>query len=154
MYTLLVIVHQYVCIMHLSIMRSWRTYYLICQADLFETSWIQDNISTYIDEIVLLTGLALQCRHNEHDSVSNHRRLDCLFNRLFRRRSKKTAKLCVTGVCEGNLPVSAQVDSDSELFPFDNVITAWVNVKSHDNSHRKIAIYLVASLSLGWMRQT
>ena len=33
------------------------------------------------------TGEALQWRHNERDSVSNHRRLNCLLNRLFRYRS-------------------------------------------------------------------
>ena len=38
----------------------------------------------------------LQWRHNGHDGVSNHRRLDCLLNRLFRRRSKKTSKLRVS----------------------------------------------------------
>ena len=31
----------------------------------------------------------LQWRHNMRDGVSNHRRLGCLLNRLFRRRSKK-----------------------------------------------------------------
>ena len=31
---------------------------------------------------------SLQGRHNERDDVSNHRRLDCLPNRFFRRRSK------------------------------------------------------------------
>ena len=32
---------------------------------------------------------SLQWRHNEHDDVSNHRRLDGLLSRLFRRRPKK-----------------------------------------------------------------
>ena len=50
--------------------------------------------------------LALQRRHNESDGVSNHRRHDCLLNRLFRRRSKKTSQLWVTGLCERNLPVT------------------------------------------------
>ena len=36
--------------------------------------------------------LQLRWRHNECDDISNHRRLDCLLNRLFRRRSKKTLK--------------------------------------------------------------
>ena len=36
--------------------------------------------------------MALQWRHNERDDVSNHRRLDCLLNRFFRRKSKKTSK--------------------------------------------------------------
>ena len=42
-----------------------------------------------------------QWRHSERDGVTNHRRLDCLLKRYFRRRSKKTSKLCVTGLCEG-----------------------------------------------------
>ena len=37
-------------------------------------------------------------RHNEHDDVSNHQPHDCLLNRLFRHRSKKTSKLRVTGL--------------------------------------------------------
>ena len=43
---------------------------------------------------------SLQWRQNEHDSISNHQSPDCLLNRLFRCRSKKTSKLCVTGLCE------------------------------------------------------
>ena len=46
----------------------------------------------------------LRWRHNGHDSVSNHQPHHCLFNRLFRRRSKKTSKLRVTGLCVGNSP--------------------------------------------------
>ena len=52
--------------------------------------------------------LALQWRHNEHDDVTNHRRLHCLPNRLFRRRLKKTPKLRVNGLCEGNWPVTGE----------------------------------------------
>ena len=46
----------------------------------------------------------LRWRHNGRDSVSNHQPLDCLLNRLFRRRSKKTSKLRVTGLCAWNSP--------------------------------------------------
>ena len=49
----------------------------------------------------------LQWRHNECDGVSNHQRLDCLLNRLFRPRSKKTSKLRVTSLCARNSPVNA-----------------------------------------------
>ena len=45
--------------------------------------------------------LSLQWRHNGHDRVSNHQPHDCLLNRLFRRRSKKTSKLRVTGFVRG-----------------------------------------------------
>ena len=47
----------------------------------------------------------LQWRHIEHDGVLNHQPHHCLLNRLFRRRSKKTSELRVTGLCAslGNL---------------------------------------------------
>ena len=43
-----------------------------------------------------------QWRYNEHDGISNHRHLNCLLNRMFRRRLKKASKLSVTGLCERN----------------------------------------------------
>ena len=49
--------------------------------------------------------LALPWRHYECDGISNHKPCDCLFSHLFRRRSKKISKLCVTGLCAGNSPV-------------------------------------------------
>ena len=48
----------------------------------------------------------LRWRHNEHEGVSNHRRFDCLLNPMFRSRSRRTSKLHVTGLREGNLPVT------------------------------------------------
>ena len=69
---------------------------------------------------------ALQWRHNGHDSVANHQPDDCLLNCLFRRRSKKTSKLRVTGLCVGNSP--GPVNSPHKwpvtrkMFPFDDVI--------------------------------
>ena len=50
----------------------------------------------------------LQWRHNEHNGVSNRQPRDCLLNRLFRRRSKKTSKLRVTGLCAENTPVTGE----------------------------------------------
>ena len=46
----------------------------------------------------------LQWRHNGHDGVSSHQPHDFLLNRPYRRRSKKTSKLRVTGLCVGNSP--------------------------------------------------
>ena len=66
----------------------------------------------------LFTPMTLQWRHNERDSVSNHQPNDCLLNRLFGRRSKKTSKPRVTGLCVGNPPVTgefpAQMASNAE----------------------------------------
>ena len=42
--------------------------------------------------------------HNDHDGVSSHQPHGCLLNRSFRRRSKKTSKLRVIGLCVGNSP--------------------------------------------------
>ena len=50
----------------------------------------------------------LQWRQNERDVVPNHQPYDCLLNRLFRPRSKKTSKLRVTGLCEGNSPLTGE----------------------------------------------
>ena len=52
--------------------------------------------------------ITLQWRHNERVGVSNHQHRDCLINRLFKRRSKKTPKLCVTGLWGGNSPVTGE----------------------------------------------
>ena len=55
-----------------------------------------------------ISWITLQWRHNGRDSLSNHQTHDCLFNRLFRRWSKKASKLRVAGICEGNSPVTGE----------------------------------------------
>ena len=72
---------------------------------------------------------SLHWRHNDNDGVSNHQPHHCLLNRLFRRRSQKTSKLRVTGLCAGNSP--GPVNSPHKgpvtrkMFPFDDVIMLW-----------------------------
>ena len=60
----------------------------------------------------------LRWRHNGRDSVCNHQPQDGILNRLFRRRSKKTSKRRVTGLCVGNSPGTgefpAQMASNAE----------------------------------------
>ena len=81
------------------------------------------SISTFMsDETRALQWIpksALQWLRNERDGVSNHQPHHCLLNRLFRRRSKKTTKLHVTGLCVGNSPVidefPAQRASNAEI---------------------------------------
>ena len=76
--------------------------------------------------------ISLRWRHNGCDSVSNHQPHYCLLNRLFRRRSKETSKLRVTGLCAGNSPgtgeFSAQMASNAE-----NVSIWW---RHHVVAHR------------------
>ena len=94
---------------------------------------------------------SLHWRHNERDRVSNHQPHDCLFNRLFGHRSKKTSKLPVTDLCEGNSPVtgefSAQRVSNAEMFPFDDVIM-WCKFWEGQKSCLFIASWFVWKISL------
>ena len=76
--------------------------------------------------------LALQWRHNENHGVSNHRRFDCLLNRVFWCRSKRP-KIRATGLCEGNSSITGepvnfptQRASNQKMFPFDDAIMSWV----------------------------
>ena len=69
-------------------------------------------------QLVVAVTWTLKWCHNGNDSVSNHQPHDCLLNHLFSRRSKKTSKLRVTGLCAGNSPVTgefpAQMASNAE----------------------------------------
>ena len=82
---------------------------------------------------------SLQWRHNGRDGVSNHQPHDCSLNCLFRRRSKKTSKFRVTGLCAENSPVTGEFPAHRavtrKMFPFDDVImmkgvdtSAWIAV--------------------------
>ena len=77
--------------------------------------------------------MALQWRHNERHGVSNNHPLDCLHNRLFRRKSKKTSKLCVTDLCAGNSSVTgefpAQRASNADIF-FHFMKSSWTILAS------------------------
>ena len=62
----------------------------------------------YAGIISTVMHITLHWRHNECDGVSNHPPCDCLLDRLFRLRSKKTSKLCATGLCAVNSPVTGE----------------------------------------------
>ena len=84
---------------------------------------------------------ALHWRHNDHDGVSNHQPHDCLLNRLFRRRSKKTSKLRVTGLCAGNSPRPMNSPHKwpvtRKTFPFDDVIMVFFCRHGYDPTRRE-----------------
>ena len=89
--------------------------------------------------------------HNGRDSVSNHQPHDCLLNRLFRRRSKKTPKLRVIGLCAGNSSVTSE-------FPAQMAINA-DNVSIWRRHHIIIALrrtrhYFVTYITLNDMGQS
>ena len=78
---------------------------------------------------------SLLWRHNGLDSVSNHQPHDCLLNRLFRRRSKKTSKLRVAGLCAGNSPGTGvfpvRKARTRKMFSFDDVIMIFREISRH-----------------------
>ena len=97
----------------------------------------------HTESSVMLCATTLQWRHNGRAGVSNDQPHDCIFNRLFRCRSKKTSKLRVTGICVGNSPVTgefpAQMASNAE-----NVSIWWHH---HGNTTRKFPVWHVQPLS-------
>ena len=64
----------------------------------------EPSVSNLEEFIPIKKLISLRWRHNELDCVSDHQPHDCLLNSLFGRRSKKTSKLRVTGLCAGNSP--------------------------------------------------
>ena len=72
-------------------------------------------------------GNQSQWRHN---SVSNHQPLDCLLNRLFRRRSKKTSKLRVTGLCAGNSPGTGEFPA--QMASYAENVSIWWRYHAHE----------------------
>ena len=75
----------------------------------------------------------LQWSHNGHDSVSNHQPYACLLNRLFRRRSKKTSKLPITGLCAGNSPGTGEFPAQIASYA-ENVSIWWRHHDITDNA--------------------
>ena len=100
-------------------------------------------LDVYIYSIVPTT---LQWGHNECHGISNHQYPDCLLSCFFlRRRSKKTSKFHVTGLCEGNPQVTggfpSQRASNTEYVSFwwchHERMVSWEQRYSTDNHVRQ-----------------
>ena len=87
-------------------------------------SWNNDNL--FVKHKRVAIGRTLHWRHNGCDGVSNHQPHDCLFNGLFRRRSKKhesSASLAfVRGIHRGPVNSPHKGPETRKMFPFDDVI--------------------------------
>ena len=106
------------------LMESWTNDWIVSKR---QFTYLKSTVYLRIFEnVVAPIFWWLQLRHNERDGVSNHRRLNGLLKRLFRRRSTKTSKLRVIGLWEWNSPVTgnfpSQRASNAEKFQFDEVI--------------------------------
>ena len=71
------------------------------------------------------------------DGIPNHQPHNCSLNHLFRRRSKKTSKLCVTGLCAGNSPVTSEFPTQR----FSNVENVSIWWRHHGRSHNDNFFY-------------
>ena len=119
-----------ICFLHLSLNTTVLGWYIRCVtlAQTLSLTW-QISIKIFRIDILCLHGRAtcmsasLRWRHNERDSVSNHQPHDCLLSRLFRRRSKKTSKLCVTGLCVGNSPGTGEFPA--QLASYAENVSIW-----------------------------
>ena len=90
----------------------------------------------------------LQWHHNESDEVSNHQPHDCLLNRLFRHRSKKASTLRVSGLCEGNSPVTGEFPAQKASYA-ENISVWWRHHNTETGTKRLSFVrYLINILSL------
>ena len=98
----------------------------------------------WLDACSAFLSFLLQWRHNGHTVFSNHRPLDCILKRLFRRKSKKTSKLRATGHCKGNhrWPVNSphKWPVTRKMFPFDDVIMISCKFKSQNKTFHSKAL--------------
>ena len=95
---------------HLSGIRDWSN---DCKLFLSWQQWLLqhcmgEKLWFGFHQYIVWQTVPLLWRHSWCDGVSNHQPRDCLLNRLFRRRSKKTSKLHGTGLCAENSPVTGE----------------------------------------------
>ena len=93
------------------------------EASLVEFPLAVSGFAKCLLDLLNHTENSLQWRHNENHGVPNHLHIVCLLNRLFRHTWKRTSKLSVTGLCEGNPPVTGGFPSITrKMLPFVSVI--------------------------------
>ena len=126
------ILFNMICMIIYGGMRCMYLYYIYIYIYIYVCLETARWVTPYDTDQGWLICISLLWRHNDHDSVSNHQPHGCLLNRLFRRRSKKTSKLRVTGLCVRNSP--GPVNSPHKwpvtrkMFPFDDVIMCFRHV--------------------------
>ena len=78
-------------------------------------SWLQATSSNayigVVQQVPNYHPITVQWRHNKRDGRLKSPASRLFPNRIFRRRSKKTSKLRVTGLCAGNSPVTGEFNT-------------------------------------------
>ena len=102
-------------------------------------------------------NFTLQWRYNKLDGVSNHQHVECLLTRSFKRRSKKSSKLRVSGLCEGEFtgqrwfpPTKGQLRGNdfhlvtSSCYIGRTASLYWISAKEYSGSSTKrLTLYLL-----------
>ena len=99
--------------------------------------------------VALGNAVSLQWRHNRRDGVSNRQPHHCLLNHLFRRRSKKTSKPRVTGLCTGNSPVTGEFPTQKASHA-ENVSIWWRHLVEYNILNTSVHNACVYALIPGW----
>ena len=101
--------------------------------------YIVTYMHKYIYTLYTYNNATSRWRHNRRDGVSNHQRLGCLFDSLFWHRSKKISRPRVTGLCEGNRPVTGEFHTQRASNAAPNTflltislvaITIWISINA------------------------
>ena len=103
------IIYKQLCLHHIQIfMFAWFTESYRCNT----TSYVKTLVTDIAPVRAKYWGMYMLCFQWLHCSgVSNHQHLDCLFSLLSRHTSKKISNLRVTGLCEGDPPVTGRFPS-------------------------------------------
>ena len=114
MYLQILTIHVHCTFLYENVARLWQipsyslvywdnlTHVLLSHWQIFFSKRCTTKTSSY-------AHCSLQWRHNGRDGVWTHQPHHCLLNRLFGRRSKKTSKLRVTGLCAHKWPVTRKM---------------------------------------------
>ena len=94
-----------------------------------DNNYFSDRLLTWPHRILMSS--ILRAKKSAHGSLQwRHNERDCLLNPLFKRRSKKTSKFRVTGLCAGNSPVTGEFPAQ-RASNAENVSIWWRHHGSH-----------------------
>ena len=105
-----------------------------------------------------------QCHYsdvNERHGVSNHRQLPYLFNRFFRRTSKKTWKPALLTLCDGNPPVAGRFppqrsnnEENLSILWHHNALHCWwhtvINSSRYSNAYMRQLTWPLTIQIMAW----
>ena len=121
--------------------KSWLTMAQVMADGTKAITWTNVDLPSKVQWQSIIT---LRWRDNDHAGVSNSQPHGCLLNRLFRRKSKKTSKLRVTGLCAGNSPGTGEFPAQMASYT-ENVSIWW---RHHEGSISSMTACILRQLDM------